>query len=59
MAKSNQEKGILIMNKEITPEQASKKLYNLLAEKAGIEKQVDHITEAKEAIAYDELRNDQ
>ena len=47
------------MNKEITPEQASKKLYNLLAEKAGIEKQVDHITEAKEAIAYDELRNDQ
>ncbi|AUR90868.1 hypothetical protein NVP1151O_27 [Vibrio phage 1.151.O._10N.222.46.B1] len=47
------------MNKEITPEQASKQLYNLLAEKAGIEKQVDRISEVKEAMAYDELRNDQ
>ncbi|CAH9015727.1 conserved hypothetical protein [Vibrio phage 137E35-1] len=43
------------MSKEITPEQASKQLYNLLAEKAGIEKQVDRISSTKELMSFADI----
>lgn len=45
--------------KEVTPKQAAEQLQALLVEKVEIEKEVDRISEVKETMAYDELRNDQ